>query len=202
VAENPTPQDVDLQIDLKDPVIAGFLAWLVPGLGHLYQGRTGKAVLFFVCIFGTFTYGAYLASSATTGYARNVYLSFRANDLRLPYLCQVGVGLPTMPALFQANLFYNGKPPKWNDFMAPPKLSSDPRDATDPKTLSGLYRYFPRTFELGTVYTMVAGLLNVLAIYDACCGPVVLEPAKKEDEEPAVKDEAKSESPDQGPIQK
>ena len=29
---------------------------------------------------------------------------------------------------------------------------------------------------------MIAGLLNVLAIYDACAGPVVL-PAKKDEEE-------------------
>jgi hypothetical protein len=32
-------------------------------------------------------------------------------------------------------------------------------------------------FELGTVYTLIAGLLNILAIYDACCGPVGAVPA-------------------------
>src|SRR3989304_2264410 len=49
-----------LDIDLKDPRLAAFLAWLVPGLGHLYQGRRGKGVLFFVCIVGTFVYGLYV----------------------------------------------------------------------------------------------------------------------------------------------
>ena len=34
--------------------------------------------------------------------------------------------------------------------------------------------------ELGTVYTMVAGLLNVLAIYDAFAGPAEGDPATKE----------------------
>ena len=29
-----------------------------------------------------------------------------------------------------------------------------------------------RYFELGTVYTMIAGLLNILAVYDAFAGPV------------------------------
>jgi hypothetical protein len=38
-------------------------------------------------------------------------------------------------------------------------------------------------FELGTAYTMIAGLLNILAVYDAWGGPVFPEPAKKEDEE-------------------
>jgi hypothetical protein len=49
-----------LEIDLKDPVLAALLAWLIPGLGHWYQGRRHKAVLFFVCILGTFIYGLYL----------------------------------------------------------------------------------------------------------------------------------------------
>ena len=50
-------EPVELEIDLKDPRLAAFLAWLVPGLGHFYQGRTAKGVLFFVCILGTFLYG-------------------------------------------------------------------------------------------------------------------------------------------------
>ena len=33
------------------------------------------------------------------------------------------------------------------------------------------YRHF---FELGTLYTMVAGILNLLAVYDAFCGPAIL----------------------------
>jgi hypothetical protein len=43
-------------------------------------------------------------------------------------------------------------------------------------------RLLPRYFEMGTVYTMIAGLLNVLAIYDACCGPVPTESAKFEEQ--------------------
>src|SRR5262245_54445208 len=36
--------DDTLDVELKDPPLAAFLAWLVPGLGHIYQGRTGKGV--------------------------------------------------------------------------------------------------------------------------------------------------------------
>jgi hypothetical protein len=39
-----------------------------------------------------------------------------------------------------------------------------------------------RFFELGTVFTMVGGLLNILAMYDAWGGPVA-PPPKKEDED-------------------
>jgi hypothetical protein len=38
-------------------------------------------------------------------------------------------------------------------------------------------------FELGTAYTMIAGLLNILAVYDAWGGPVFPMEAKKEDDE-------------------
>ena len=39
-----------------------------------------------------------------------------------------------------------------------------------------------RNFDIGTTYTMIAGLLNVLAIYDAWGGPVWAE-RRKEDED-------------------
>ena len=34
-------------------------------------------------------------------------------------------------------------------------------------------------FDIGTLYTMVAGLLNILAIWDAYAGPVITEPGKE-----------------------
>ena len=37
-------------IPMRNPAIAAFLAWLIPGLGHYYQGRKGKAILYAVCI--------------------------------------------------------------------------------------------------------------------------------------------------------
>ena len=119
--QSPPPQ----QLILKDPVLAGFLAWLLPGAGHFYQGRYAKGVLYLVCILGTFVYGLYLSSRRTTGPARVVYFSFRSGDLRLAYLCQVGAGLPALPALVQADgACPTGKEPLWNGFMAPPRLET------------------------------------------------------------------------------
>ena len=37
-------------------------------------------------------------------------------------------------------------------------------------------------FELGTVYTVIAGLLNILVICDAYAGPLVLAPREKKRE--------------------
>jgi hypothetical protein len=160
----------------------------VPGLGHLYQGRWAKAAVFFVCIVGTFVYGLYLGSSSDPhiGWGRVVYFSMRKDDKRLPYICQVGIGLPALPALVQAYRMSDGKRVWWSGFMAPPRLSepSDPNDPNKDQPLArDLYYYLSPFFELGTVYTMIAGLLNILAVYDAWGGPVLSEPRKKDEEE-------------------
>ena len=192
--EHAEPQTAEPPVNLKDPLIAGVLAWLVPGLGHLYQGRRVKAALLCICILGLFVWGIILSSNSEIGWGRVVYVSSRPKDLRLAYLCQIGVGLPALPALIQADRFYGGKTPYWHGFMAPPTV--DPGEPGDVSS-DNLYHSCPRRFELGTVYTMVAGLLNLLAIYDACCGPVPVPGGKKkedEDEETKVK-EAKSEKP-------
>lgn len=163
--------------DLKDPVVAGCLAWLIPGLGHFYQRRYAKGILFLVCILGTFCYGL------SMGGGRVVYASFRPNDRRLAFLCQVAVGLPSLPALVQAQRFRSsalreaahqrelaGNARFFDWFMVPPQVSDDSH-GEKPDELDLLHERLHRLFELGTVYTMIAGLLNVLAIYDACGGP-------------------------------
>jgi hypothetical protein len=44
----------------KNVGIALILAWIVPGLGHFYLGRRGKAVIFLVLIVSAFVYGMWL----------------------------------------------------------------------------------------------------------------------------------------------
>ena len=118
-----------------------------------------------------------------------VYVAWRDDDTRLAYLCQVGIGLPAFPALLQANRAHNGKEPWWHGFMAPPKPDgfggNDPaaRALSKEPTLDELNKHLAGYFELGTAYTMIAGLLNLLAVYDAWGGPVFPEVPKKEDED-------------------
>jgi hypothetical protein len=162
-------------IELKDPVVAAILAWLVPGLGHLYQRRTGKGLLFMVCLLSTFFFGLYLSGG------RAVYASWTQTDQRLYYLCQVGVGLPALPALVQTYLVRNGKTPLLGGVMAPPESKAQ---------LDDWYKTLNSYFDLSTVYTTIAGLLNVLVIYDAWGGPSQLdaEDEKKRKPEPAGAD--------------
>ncbi len=166
-----------IEVDLRDPALAAFLAWFLPGAGHIYQGRIGKGLLFFVCILGTFTYGLYL------GGGRVVYASWRPEDRRLPYLCQIGVGLPALPALVQAQRLRSGRQPLFAGLMAPPRNQQE---------LADWHFRLHRYFDLGTVYTMIAGLLNVLAIYDAWAGPLLIVPESKKRKQPDDDEDADS----------
>jgi len=202
-SEPPEPaQQPPPAIQLKDPELAALLAWLVPGLGHLYQGRTAKAVLFAVCVLGTFFYGAYLGSSAELGGARVVYFSWQPK--RLAYLCQIGAGLPATPALLQAARMSNHKKVWFGGFMAPPRPEGLARDDPnyDQPTAHKLHRDLHRYFELGSTYTMIAGLLNILAVYDAWGGPVMAaarnEEEEEEEEEEGKEVEQKKEEKEQG----
>ena len=146
MAEAPTPPDSET-IDLKDPALAALLAWLIPGLGHWYQGRRAKAVLYFVSIMGLFSCGVYLSSSnqpcrnggGKIGYGRAVYFAWQREDHHLAYLCQIGVGLPALPAIVQAFRMSNQQKVWWGGFMAPPWPSDQARrqPSTWCKSLAG-----------------------------------------------------------------
>lgn len=161
-AEQPKIVDGEqFTVDLRDPLLAAFLAWLIPGLGHIYQRRTAKGVLFMVCILGTFLYGWGL------GGGKVVYAAWQPEIRRWPYLCQFWAGLPALPALIQRGM----NNPFGDSFM------TAPRDASE---LAAWQKELAGKFELGTVFTMVAGLLNLLAIFDAGAGPVGSVPEKEE----------------------
>jgi hypothetical protein len=108
----------------------------------------------------------------------------------LHYLAQIGVGLPALPALLEAQRAADGRKPLFGGFMAPPRPADDPNAGrrlealSEQPTLDDMHVQLRRYFDIGSAYTMIAGLLNVLAIYDACCGPVIAENRKDEEEEP------------------
>ena len=93
---------------------AALLSYLVPGLGQLSQGRVGKGLLFFFCIYGLFFYGMAL------GHWKNVFLlspdesdfrkrpSLTSNLYNRPqFLGQFWVGVVSWPAIRS-----RGEPPR------------------------------------------------------------------------------------------
>src|SRR5271157_2864125 len=148
-------------VPLRQPYLAAFLAWLVPGLGHFYQGRTGQGWLYAICILGLYLVGFALGEGKII-YWRWVNPLNNPEKFCLYYLGQFFVGLPSLPALIQGTLHYlspDSGPWFWG-FMAEPP----------PNVLNGLQGR-GKVIEIGSIYTTVAGLLNILAIYDAFEGP-------------------------------
>lgn len=181
-------EPTELEIDLKDPRLAALLAWLVPGLGHFYQGRTAKGVLFFVCILGTFLYGLYIGNGQVV-YASTTPTIFT----RWQYVFQLGVGLPATPALVQWWRAENGKGPLplLGDVMRPPKMRGEFKSVDrsqnvvrHPDEVAKWNHDSADMFEMGTVYTIVAGLLNLLVICDAFGGPLVIHPPEEKKKKP------------------
>jgi hypothetical protein len=179
---NNPESDKPLEIELKEPWMAAVLAWLIPGAGHLYQGRTGKGLLFFICVLGTFLFGLAI------GEGKVVYASSRGEEpWRWQYYCQLGVGAAALPALLQKTPIDQREPN--SGFMAPPAHTPVPVQdssgnwATQPNELAAWTVEMHPRYELGTVYTVIAGLLNVLVICDAYAGPLVLLPKKKKEKD-------------------
>lgn len=184
-----SPNPAFPNLDLKNRHLAAFLAWLIPGMGHLYQGRTGKGLLFAICILGTFYYGLYIGDGKVV-YASTAPLvssDFAFVRDRWQYPCQFFVGLPALPALVQRSRVRAGKEPLPGIGMAPPRgANQGPFEVTDvagkiarePTQLAQWQYELGYRFELGWVFTVVAGLLNVLAIFDAHAGPLPIQHSK------------------------
>ena len=162
---------------------AAVLSYLLPGLGQVLQGRVGKGVMFFVCLYGLFFYGLWM------GQRQNVWLPepSKLPDIGLPllgrlsgtpkalahrpqFLLQVGIGVAVWPAIVQ----YVAHDPA-ADPAGPPVVPflKDYMLAPSETKLNDLQRPTTTTFELAWVFTVIAGALNLLVIYDALAGPVI-----------------------------
>jgi hypothetical protein len=159
-----------------DP-FAAVLSYLIPGLGQIYQGRVGKGVLFAVSLYALFFYGMYLGrwSNVFLGDTAARFPAWRlpalANNLynRPHFAGQFWMGVVCWPAIYH----YNTQPPNQ------PRGPITTRDefikkfeaAPDESELNVLQRDGDKRWDLGWVYTVIAGVLNVLVIYDALAGP-------------------------------
>jgi hypothetical protein len=158
--------------------LGGLLSYLVPGLGQIYQGRVGKGLLFLVCLYGLFFYGLYL------GEWQNVYLQPLKDPNarvvrdqsgvqmvldRARFLGQVWIGVAAWPAIYQAWI-YSSRADKREDEPPRSLFGKFQRMPTD-QELNDFLRRSDKHPDLGWMYTVVAGVLNILVIYDAFAGP-------------------------------
>jgi hypothetical protein len=164
---------------------AAVLSYLVPGLGQISQGRVSKGMLFFVCIYALFFYGSALGSGVSTRGEQEyrisspVYLpdtSKLNNPLGLSpvfadlynrpqFLAQFWVGIAAWPAVWQYT-HYDDKEPIFGSYHRSPDASTNNAVNTD----------IGQLLDLGWVLTVIAGVLNILVIYDALACPAFLAP--------------------------
>jgi hypothetical protein len=151
--------------------LAGFLSYLIPGLGQIVQGRIGKGLLFFFSLYGLFFFGQYLGSW------RNVYVydsSAQQNQAagkgrllealadRARFFAQFWIGAAAWPAIVQ---HFTYKPNEPHSI-----LGNYQRRQTETE-LNDELRNSDKSPDLGWMYTVIAGVLNILVIYDALAGP-------------------------------
>jgi len=74
------------------------LAILVPGLGHLYQGRTVKGLIYLFGILGLFLWGVVLGEGVVV---YNITDKGVTRKITLHYAAQFGAGLVSYPTLWQ-----------------------------------------------------------------------------------------------------
>ncbi len=198
----PTP------VHLPNPKLAALLAWLFPGLGHLYQGRRRKGFLFMASIVSLFLAGMVIGKGQVV-YASTLPLAPVPPFLYdgWPFICQSGIGVVAIPGWIERSRYMANEGPLFiSAFYPPPSSERDARErrvdltSTDESGEEVRHPNGPAKrrydlgfrFEVGMVYTVIAGLLNLLVVYDAHSGPMLAE-EEKEDEE---KKDAEKSAPD------
>jgi hypothetical protein len=90
---------LDPRIPFKNRWLAGVFGFLIPGGGHLYQGRWFKGILCGLCVLGTFFFGMDLGDWGVVYWKRDPL------NMLNPYYAQLFVGLPAIPALIQSHRY-------------------------------------------------------------------------------------------------
>ena len=117
--------------------VAAFLGWLVPGAGHMFIGERARGIIFLTAISITFWGGIAIGGVTNT---------VNPKDRSLWFLGQVCAGVHPLIAMVWGQ--HSGAPPK-------------ERDGGDPRWYA-----YGHTEDTAVVYTAIAGMLNLLAIFD------------------------------------
>lgn len=175
----------------KYDFLAALLSYLIPGLGQVIQGRVAKGLLFFCCLYSLFFYGMWL------GKMKNVWMPDprQLPEAELPilgklngvplalyhrpqYLAQFWMGVAVWPAIVQYSATEwpeRHKQDDPNERTKPTRFLGHYMQAPTETELNQLQRSEDKTWDLGWVYTVIAGVLSLLVILDAFAGPVVKE---------------------------
>ncbi len=147
----PNPNELSPAIRIP---LAGLLAWLVPGVGHLFIGERTRGLILLITVSLTFWGGIAIGGVRSTVDPQRNYLWFMAQICAGGHtLAAYGLGESSRSKHFKANV---PDASYQRDKRVTQRLKSDLLSTAN-----------WRSAELALVYTGVAGLLNLLAILDA-----------------------------------
>lgn len=133
------------------------LGWLVPGAGHLLIGQRARGLVFMVTIHGLFAMGLLIAGIKAMNPA----------DQPIWKYTQLVAGWPTLIANRLAAVQVNAEQQQMDDYgraaAENPALNPDTYFKANPEVRP---TYFPKVQDVGTVYCGIAGMLNLLVLFD------------------------------------
>lgn len=127
----------------KSPFLALVLGWVVPGAGHVYLGQVKKGLFFFVLLVGAFVGGVAIGGYDDVAFPEPS-ANTPANDITSRAMYRI---IPAIQAMDGAVAFVSAK--------AAAAAERDNKYLGD--------------YDIGVLYTVVAGLMNVIVMLDAFC---------------------------------
>jgi hypothetical protein len=135
------------------------LAWLIPGSGYFFIGQKARGLVILITIHGLFLLGMLLGGIK----------SINPSDQPIWAYTQLAVGWPTLVA--------SAIQTRRTAWETEQNLKYDSYNANSPEQRAELQQlvaahpptwrfYAPKTQDVGTVYCGIAGMLNILVIFD------------------------------------
>lgn len=149
------------------PYLAAILAWLIPGAGHIYIGQRTRGIIIFVTIAATFWTGVAFGGVMTVDY----------QNQRWWFAAQMCTGIHGLVGWYRQDAKYDDL---WADLLEDEDFQRQResyRGQADPLLLRQTYMdkimeakgvaLVAPTETIARAYAGVAGLLNVMCIFDA-----------------------------------
>lgn len=149
------------------PYLAAMLAWLIPGAGHLYIGRPARGAIIFLTIAATFWTGLALGGVMTVDY----------HNKRWWFAAEMCTGIHGLISWYRQDAVYKKLQ---DDMLDDQQFQNQLESCTSQAGLFLLRRTYmdkimqangvalvAPTETIARAYAGVAGLLNVMCIFDA-----------------------------------
>jgi len=155
-------------------LLAAFLAWIVPGAGHLYINRRTRGIIIFFTVTITFWVG--VAAGGVMTVDRHCH--------PLWFYAQMGAGINGVVSWHRQKVVYNelldSHDIQQSDLLMQDSQPSDSLINRDKKLAEKKIALVPPGEDVARAYTGIIGMMNMLAAFDAallCLMGISGEPA-------------------------